>query len=206
MPRMAENSRNPAPALRSARRSLNPGRPSPAQDARDGQGNDPDVTHHCHRRPAQCRQVDAFQPPDRAAHRARLGHAGTDPRPPRGRGRYRRPPDADRRHGGARGSRCRLDRAADAGANGFSDRRGRRHRFRVRLPRWRDADRQGVRAHRSRFRAAGRARRQQMRGPRRHAKVSTRHTRSVLASRSRSPPSTARGSTNSKPSCCRRSG
>ena len=101
MPRLAQNCRPPcAPPGEALTRA-----DRPAPNARDGQGKDPDAAHHCHRRPAECRQVDAVQPPDRAAHRAGLGHAGPDPRPPRGRRRYRRP--RDERSSTPQGSRRR---------------------------------------------------------------------------------------------------
>ena len=62
-----------------------------------------------HRRPSQCRQIDAVQPPGRQAPRHRRRHAGRDPRRARSAGPARRPrlhPARHRRLGDRAAARC----------------------------------------------------------------------------------------------------
>ena len=94
-----------APAARNLHRPRRR-RSRPGDAVRTGTADDADRRH---RRPAECRQVDAVQPARRQEARARRRPAGRHPRPPRGRGAARRPrasasstPPASRRRTRAR--------------------------------------------------------------------------------------------------------
>ena len=149
---------------------------------------------HRHPRPPECRQIDAVQPAGRQSGGAGRPHAGADPRPPRGRGhgspasRFRAIDTAGLEEAApaALAAACRrqTERAlADADVALFViDARDGRHRSSTAISRTGCAGRQ-----------AGSAGRQQGRGSRRLGRVGGSVSRSVSASRCRSPPSMARG-------------
>ena len=75
-----------------------------------------DAAGRGHRGPAECRQVDAVQPPGRAARGAGGRHSGRHARPQGGRGDAARPPRAPGRYRRAGGGRGRDPGRADADA------------------------------------------------------------------------------------------
>ncbi len=143
-------------------------------------------------RPAERRQVDAVQPAGRAQAGARRRRAGRHPRSPRGRGPDRGPVLHHRRHRRPRGGRSGNARRPHARADGSGAHRLRRDPVRGRRARRRSPPPTSI----SRKRCAAPASRSSSSPTRRKAPrgrpASTRCSGSALASRSPSPPSTAR--------------
>ena len=140
------------------------------------------------------------------ARRARLRPAGADARPPRGQGAARRATVTVVDTAGLEEAEARQDRRPHAAAERSGDRDRRPRAVRRRRQGGRHFGRQSVRQAGAQLGEAGRARRQQERGPRADAKASTRPTSWASASRCRSRPSMAKAWATSQSTCSPHSG